>query len=239
MILPHNQIEFYGDQVRWFVGDVVSLGDPLQVGRIRVRIHGVHSNDKVDIPDEDLPWAQVVASISEGGTDGLGNPLGIQVGALVFGIFFDGKNSQLPLIFGSIPKLEGDSETSSVNQLARGTNTIAKTPNPLFNGEDASPYAAEYPHNKVTQTKSGHVIEIDDTPNAERIQIYHKSGTCVHFHTNGDVVTYMSNGFKTVTGNEKIHVVGDMEITADKNINIKSTGGNINIETPAGKIYLN
>ena len=239
MIIPHNQIEFYGDQVRWFVGDVVSLGDPLQVGRIRVRIHGVHSNDKVDIPDEDLPWAQVVASISEGGTNGLGNPLGIQVGALVFGIFFDGKNSQLPLIFGSIPKLEGDSETSSVNQLARGTNTIAKTPNPLFNGEDASPYAAEYPHNKVTQTKSGHVIEIDDTPEHERIQIYHKSGTCVHFHPNGDVVTYMSNGFKTVTGNEKIHVVGDMEITADKNINIKSTGGNINIETPAGKINLN
>ena len=239
MIVPHNQIEFYGDQVRWFVGDVISLGDPLQVGRIRVRIHGVHSNDKVDIPDEDLPWAQVVASISEGGTDGLGNPLGVQVGALVFGIFFDGKNSQLPLIFGSIPKLEGDSETSSVNSLARGgTNTLAKTPDTVT-GEPDNPYAPVYPHNKVTQTKSGHVIEIDDTPEHERIQIYHKSGTCVHFHPNGDVVTHTSNGYKTVTGNEKIHVTGDMEITADSNITIKSTGGNINIETPAGKINLN
>ena len=88
MIIPHSQIEFYGDQVRWFVGDVVSLGDRLQVGRIRIRIHGVHSNYKVDIPDEDLPWAQVVASISAGGTNGLGNALGIQDGALVFGIFF-------------------------------------------------------------------------------------------------------------------------------------------------------
>ena len=216
MIIPHSQIEFYGDQVRWFVGDVVSLGDPLQVGRIRVRIHGVHSNDKVDIPDEDLPWAQVVASISEGGTNGLGNPLGIQVGALVFGIFFDGKNSQLPLIFGSIPKLEGDNETPSVNALARGSSSLDKTVS--VKGAPSDPYKATYPNNKVTQTSSGHIIEIDDTDKAERIHIRHKSGSFVEFHPDGSVVVKTTNVY----------------IDAGTDANIKAT--NVDVEATSVKV---
>ena len=216
MIIPHNQIEFYGDQVRWFVGDVVSLGDPLQVGRIRVRIHGVHSNDKVDIPDEDLPWAQVVASISEGGTNGLGNPLGIQVGALVFGIFFDGKNSQLPLIFGSMPKLEGDNETPSVNALARGSSSLDKTVS--VKGAPSDPYKATYPNNKVTQTSSGHIIEIDDTDKAERIHIRHKSGSFVEFHPDGSVVVKTTNVY----------------IDAGTDANIKAT--NVDVEATNVKV---
>ena len=96
---------YYGDQTRWFIGEVTSISDPKQLARIQVRIYGIHSDNKVDIPDENLPYAQVVAPITEGGTNGLGNPLGIQVGALVFGIFLDGKDSQLPLVLGSMPKL--------------------------------------------------------------------------------------------------------------------------------------
>ena len=211
-MIPHSQIEFYGDQTRWFVGDVVSLSDPLEVGRIRVRIRGVHSNDKVDIPDEDLPWAQVVAPITEGGTNGLGNPLGIQVGALVFGIFFDGKNSQLPLIFGSIPKLEGDSETPSVNALARGSSSLDKTVS--VEGAPPDPYKATYPNNKVTQTSSGHIIEIDDTKDHERIHIRHKSGSFVEFHPNGSVVIKTANVY----------------IDAGTNANIKATSVKVNAE---------
>lgn len=244
-MIPKRHVDFYGDQTRWFTAEVKSISDPLQVGRIQVRIHGVHSDSTVDIPDDKLPYAQVVAPITEGGTNGLGNPLGIQVGAVVFGIFLDGQHSQLPLVLGSIPKFEGvERDTPSVNQLARGTNTIAKTPDSVT-GEPASPYAAVYPNNKVTQTSSGHVIEIDDTPGAERIQIYHKSGTCVHMHPNGDVVTRTANGFKTVTGNEKIHVTGNLEIYADGNIKLQATGnidmdatGDIDMDT-GGKIFLN
>jgi len=244
---PKKNIDFYGDQTRWFTGVVKSLNDPLEVGRIQVRIHGIHSDSQIDIPDSKLPFAQVVAPITEGGTSGLGNPLGIQPGALVFGIFLDGPNSQLPLILGSLPNLEGNTETPSVNGLARGIkeykvngNVTAKTPDPVTN-EDLlpDPYGAIYPNNKVTETTSGHVIEIDDTPGATRIHIYHQSGTFVEMHHNGDVVTHTANGFKTVTGNERIHVTGNMDITADGNIDIRSTKGNINITTPIGKINLN
>lgn len=238
-MIPKRDVDFYGDQVRWFIGEVKSVDDPLELGRLQVRINGIHSDSQLDIPDAKLPWAQPMVPITEGGTRGIGNNLGIKVGALVFGVFMDGENSQLPFIMGSMPKFEEDSPGGlSTNQLARGTNTITKTPDSVT-GEPASPYAAKYPKNNVYASESGHVIEIDDTSGAERIHIYHKSGTFVEMHPNGDVVTHTANGFKTVTGNEKIHVTKDMEITADGNINITSTKGNINVKTPIGKINLN
>jgi len=82
---------YYGDETRWFVGVVQSTNDPLTQGRVRVRIFGVHSANIKDIPDEALPWAQVVAPITHGGTSGLnGTPVGIKQYAQVFGIFLDG-----------------------------------------------------------------------------------------------------------------------------------------------------
>jgi hypothetical protein len=237
-------MSFYGDQIRWFVGDVTSISDPLQMGRVRVRVTGIHQNNEQEIPSDNLPWAQTVVPVTQGGTKGLGNILGIQVGARVFGIFMDGMNSQLPLVLGSMPKYEdGSAGDRSTPQLARGTNTITKTPDTVTS-EPNSPYAAVYPHNKAVTTTSGHAIEIDDTPDAERIHIYHKSGTFVEIHPNGDVVTHTKNGFKTVTGNDKIHVTGDLDITVDGNMNL-TVGGNVtesitgNLDIDAARIDLN
>tara|TARA_A100001015_G_scaffold289605_1_gene361654 strand:+ start:363 stop:1178 length:816 start_codon:yes stop_codon:yes gene_type:complete len=216
-MIPKRQIDFYGDQTRWFLATVKSLEDPLKVGRIQVRIIGIHSDDQVDIPDENLPYAQVVTPITEGGTNGLGNPLGIQVGSMVFGLFLDGPHSQLPLIFGSVPKLEGDDETSSVNSLARGpTSSLDKTVS--VKGAPADPYKATYPNNKVTQTSSGHIIEIDDTDKAERIHIRHKSGSFVEFHPDGSVVIKTTNVY----------------IDAGTNANIKAT--NVDVEATDVKV---
>jgi len=227
-MIPSDNIDFYGDQTRWFIGIVKSINDPQKLGRIQVRIKGVHSDSLIEIPDVDLPWAQVVAPITGGGTNELGNALGVQPDAMVFGIFLDGQNSQLPLVLGFIPKYEGDNrDTVSTSRLATGTNTISKTPDSV-NGEPSSPYAAQYPHNKAYQTTSGHAIEIDDTPNAERIHIYHKSGTFVEMHPNGDVVTHHKNGFRTVTGNDKLHVTGNLKIVADGHITMDGQTINLN-----------
>ena len=183
MIDSQDTEQFYGDHTRWFVGSVVDINDDLKLGRVRVRVHGVYD----DINVEDIPWAQVVAPVTEGGTNGLGNPLGIQVNAMVFGLFLDGKNSQLPLVLGSLPKYEGDERNvPSVNALARGENTLTKSVS--VSGAPGDPYGAVYPNNKVTQTTSGHVIEIDDTPDAARIHIRHKSGSFIEFHPDGQIV---------------------------------------------------
>ena len=115
---------FYGDQTRWFVGIVESINDPLKMGRVRVRIHGIHSANHTDIPQSALPWAQVVAPVTQAGTSGLnGTPVGIKPTAQVFGIFLDGKHSQLPLVLGSIPRIEGGNTEGQTSGKA-GTGTI-------------------------------------------------------------------------------------------------------------------
>ena len=48
--------EYYGDNVRWFVADVIDSTPPFGLeGRVRVRIHGVHSPSTKDIKQSDLP----------------------------------------------------------------------------------------------------------------------------------------------------------------------------------------
>ena len=99
--------EFYGDDSRWFIGVVSQIGDVRNLGRVRVRIFGIHNEDTSKIKITDLPWASVVVPVTQGGVSGSTMPDGIQVGAQVYGIFLDGKHSQSPLILGSIPQDSG------------------------------------------------------------------------------------------------------------------------------------
>lgn len=104
--MRYLQTAFYGDTTRWWVGVVEEVGtDEPKLGRVRVRIFGIHG-DSSEIDTADLPFAQVLVPTTEAGVSGLGRNPNLQAGALVFGIFLDGKNSQLPLIFGSIPHIE-------------------------------------------------------------------------------------------------------------------------------------
>lgn len=228
-MIPKRYTEFYGDNTRWFIGVVKNINDPLELGRVQVKIFGIHEGTKEDIPDADLPYAQVVMPITEGGVKGLGNTVGLQVNARVFGIFLDGKHSQDPLVLGSLPKIEEESDGAikdvTTSQLARGTNTLSKANDSIIDDTPYdSRYKAAYPNNAVHQTSSGHVIEIDDTSGYERIHIFHKSGTFIEMHENGDVVTQHKNGFRTVTGNDKLHVTKDLDIIVGGDCNFSVNG---------------
>ena len=236
--------DFYGDSTRWFIGVVKNLNDPIKMGRVQVRIHGVHGEDLEQVPDEKLPWAQVLTPVTEGGVANLGNFLGIQKDARVFGIFLDGKNSQMPMVMGSLPhsvKAESDAGrktevTTNVN--AQGTTADTESVDRpvdkidlesdkeeqeiIDEPQQTNIYKPEYPHNKVTQTTSGHIIEIDDTPDAQRIHIYHKSGTFIEMQPNGDVVTQHANGFRSVTGNDKLYASGDVIWNVEGDITFSS-----------------
>ena len=105
---------YYGDETRWFIGYVVNNVDPLKLDRVKVRIIGIHTDNTEDIPDDDLPWAQVGVPVTEDGSSGQGANSQLKIRAQVFGVFLDGKNSQLPLVLGSIPKIE--TNTNSIDE---------------------------------------------------------------------------------------------------------------------------
>ena len=99
--------EFYGDNTRWFIATVVDASPPYGFeGRVRIRVHGLHTPSTRLIPQSDLPWAQCVVPTTEGGVSGIGRMPQLQPSALVFGMFMDGMNSQTPVVLGSLPHVE-------------------------------------------------------------------------------------------------------------------------------------
>lgn len=116
---------FYGDNFRWFIARVVDNMDPDKLGRVQVQIRGIHSTDQQEIPQSSLPWASTVLPTTEGGTSGIGKIPKLLPGALVFGIFLDGKTSQLPLVLGHL-----NQEESPTLQQRRRAALNQNAPNP-------------------------------------------------------------------------------------------------------------
>ena len=82
--------------------------------------------------------------------------------------------------------------------------------------EPKVPYAAEYPLNQVYTTESGHVQEFDDTPKAERIHTYHKSGTFEEIHPDGSRVTkVVGEDYEIVVKDKNVNIQGNVNVTVD------------------------
>ena len=47
-----------------FIGVVEDRNDPLQMGRVRARYTGVHTDQKDKVPTHHLPWSQVVQDVT-------------------------------------------------------------------------------------------------------------------------------------------------------------------------------
>ena len=111
--------------------------------------------------------------------------------------------------------------------------------------EPMSTYNAAYPYNNVYESESGHIVEIDDTPGAERIHLYHRSGTYMEIQggIDGDFVMkvvgkrfevtmeqsyshFQNNCNITVDGETNIYCRSDANVQIDGNLTL-DVGGNV------------
>jgi len=96
------------DGFRWWIGQIPPAnaqgGQANGSGwgnRIKVRIMGYHPYNTVELPDEDLPWAQVMIPTTAGsGAANVATDVKLKGGDTVFGFFLDGDNAQIPVIMG-------------------------------------------------------------------------------------------------------------------------------------------
>jgi hypothetical protein len=96
------------DGFRWWIGQIPpesAHGTQINGGgwgnRFKVRIMGYHPYNIVELPDNDLPWAQCLLPTTSG--TGAGNnatSVKISPGDVVFGFFLDTDNAQTPIIMG-------------------------------------------------------------------------------------------------------------------------------------------
>jgi muramidase (phage lysozyme) len=114
-------------------------------------------------------------------------------------------------------------------------------------------YNAVWPNNRVMETKH-HIIELDDTPTAERIMIYHKEGSFVQMDAAGNV-THKAAGEKYdvtiknshvftggqchvhVGGNATMYVHGDLTTEVNQNYKL-NVGGSAEISV-GGQLAIN
>lgn len=349
--MPNNNI-LMGQNGFW-CGIVEDRADPLNLSRVRVRMFGIHTHDKMMIKTEDLPWASVLIPVTDGvGSSGLGSGgNGIAPGTTCMGIWRDNENMQDPIVLGcliGIPSIFSDPFTgfndprtnlenepyipesliikddgsgtiinevtdrknyptvvkeADTSRLTRGitegtiveqkNNTldsnvplssefsleslIASIPqvigsllgidlsflNSFFGSinntqqtysQPASPYDAKYPFNKSFMSESGNLTEIDDTPGAERIHEYHRSGTFREIAADGTTVQKIANdNYKITLRDDFIHIEGKSSETVDKgskllvnkdaeagnNFDIQiGANGNLNVSLDKGDVNL-
>ena len=97
------------DGFRWWIGQIppekshnAQINGAGWGNRYKVRIMGYHPPNVVDLPDKDLPWAQVLLPTTAGtGAANQATDVKISPGDSVFGFFLDGDNAQIPVIMGT------------------------------------------------------------------------------------------------------------------------------------------
>jgi hypothetical protein len=86
----------------FYTGVVESRSDPLELGRCQVRIVGLHTHDKTQLPTQQLPWATPVQPVTSAAMNGIGHtPIGPVEGTSVIILFAD-HDKQQPIILGTL-----------------------------------------------------------------------------------------------------------------------------------------
>ena len=131
---------------------------------------------------------------------------------------------------------------SGVNDKARGSKRTNVYLGGSVSGLDLeleSEPVSLYPNNQVKETASGHIIEYDDTPNAQRVMIRHRTGSGVEMRADGTVIySSTKNTVRVTAEDEKVIVDGDGELHYNGNLKLKvagdfdiEVGGDFNIKT--------
>lgn len=83
-------------------GVVESRDDPLKIGRCKVRIVGIHTEDLTLLPTADLPWAYPMQPVNSAAMSGIGlTPVGPVPGTWVI-VAFQDEAKQFPIMLGTI-----------------------------------------------------------------------------------------------------------------------------------------
>jgi hypothetical protein len=272
--------------MRWFEGVVEDRIDPLELGRVRVRVFGIHTEDLALIPREELHWMQVMLPVTSPSNSGNSETAQLLEYTHVIGFFRDSDNCQDGVVIGTVNGIpqkfrdltrgfndlrenlgiaevpgkpvvveptddgvvidEGGErhpyplwiEEADNSRLARNEFMPDRTVNvtrlasreletgiPIaFGGafdQPEIPYDALYPYNQVTEFESGHIMEFDNTPLKERINISHRTGSFYEMMKDGQVV-YKSawRKYEHIHGDAYEHVNKTKVLTIDDSFKI-------------------
>jgi hypothetical protein len=214
----------------YYRGKVEDVSDPEERGRVRVRVESIWPATSVG--KNDLPWADV-PTVGQGERKGL---LCVpEVGDAVI-VAFEFGDVDYPIVIGGwfgfhadggqktdVPKAGvGEDDTASDK---KGKDTNVTGVSGVTISEPSDPKQVSYPANKVFRTSSGHLVELDDSSGAERINVAHKSGTWAEFHPDGSLVFgVQGKRYTVVESDDAEHIKGRKDVVVDGDSTEKAVG---------------
>ena len=202
------------------------------MGKEEVRIKTVEAADAVDAveavpaveadPDNGIEASPAVAaSPAVEATDGYA---GIPKATAPLMTMYDLKETSL-----THPKTKADLLVEEASAIL-AMKEYVPTPVPKYEEEyweEPVPGGAnsKYPYNHVTESESGHVREVDDTPGHERIHNYHRSGTYDEINATGTkTVKIVGDNYEIIVKDKNLLVKGDFNVTVDGDYNLNVLG---------------
>lgn len=148
-----------------------------------------------------------------------------------------------------MPRVGAQEMVTETVDTPAGPQQVEREADPATWSQVENPFNAQYPYNQVQASQTGHTLELDDTPDAERVALYHRKGTGIEMDHNGSV-NYRTVGdrydmserhaYVAVGGNNtiyiggnwnvrvengsNIHMVGDVNVTCDNDVNLYVAG---------------
>ena len=93
-----------------------------------------------------------------------------------------------------------------------GTTTTAGTD--VFGNVSGGNPTGLYPFNHVHESESGHIKEVDDTPDGERLYTQHAAGTYEEIIADGTkTVKVVGDNYELIAGKSNVYVRGDINLT--------------------------
>ena len=248
-MLPTNNINVYspreGDMVVGFFTDGENAQEPVIMGILPgIALKAANAQEAFCDPRTatELASAPKTPDSKEYNTDGSGIVITEKGQADSYPKFLDEPSTS------RIARNDPESITETFIQerkdnLVTGVETVSDSwdePETLYN--------TVYPYNNVVETESGHLLEFDDTPEAERIHLAHRNGSFQEWFPNGDKVEKITkDNYKIIMGDDKVYIMGKCQVTiqgdaelyvqgnfdmnVDGTCNIRSTG-NMKLNAP-------
>jgi GH24 family phage-related lysozyme (muramidase) len=129
----------------FYLGVVEDRMDPLMLGRVRVRVLGLHTHDKALLPTADLPWAYKIQSTTSGAISGIGHaPVGVMEGTWVIVQYID-PEKQMPFVVGTMGGIPQDKNPplESFELLNQESNVVTTSDGTPVTTSDGTPVTTE------------------------------------------------------------------------------------------------
>lgn len=236
----------------YFQGVVENRLDPLKIGRVQVRVFGIHTDNVQSLPSEDLHWFSTLMPVTSASTSGVGQSPNLVEGSHVFGVWLDGDSHQNGLVMGSINGIPQQSRNMNKGFNDQRTNltptSVPGKPSAVTfqNGIGASivdinrtGYPSELDTPDINPLATGenltnnHIINNKKNSRASNINVPSTKGTTF---SEPDLAYNAIYPYNNVIGTESGHAFELDDTPAHERININHRSGSFNEFRPDGTV---